>query len=199
MNDIYKERFSACHKINDADIKIAAEISEQICKCKQICDIGFGNTLLAEMLVKINPDICYLGIDLNTTCVSEAQKKSLGSNISFFAGNMYEVSLPQIDCFVASRVVHHMPPDEVGVTICNIMSHIKECGKLVIVDSIRDYSNRPQHYLYLPFYFLTQTYRYLSSYATNYTCIGDAEVGKYWVLVLEVLKGRAEYSLKFID
>ena len=199
MEDICKEAILSPYKVDDIDVKIADEISRHIRHCKQICDVGFGNTLLAETLVKHNPDVNYIGIDLDPICVSDAQKKSLGKNISFLAGQVNKINLPLIDCFVVSRVAHHMSMEEMETTLHNMMVHVMQCGKLVIVDSIRDYTNRPQHYLYLPFYFIANTYQYLSSHKIDCNFIGDAKVNKYWVLELDVLKTRAKYSLKFID
>lgn len=200
MKDIYNQIGKThLYKKNKTDIKIASKISKLVKDCRMICDIGFGNTVLAEMLKKNNPEFNYCGIDIDNECVEKSKEKSLGKNIHFFHGCLNDVDTSQIDCFIMSRVIHHMSPQEFKMIIHDIMSKIKKGGELIIVDSIRDYTNRPDRKLYLPFYIFTQTIQYLPMYDISSKCVGEAVFNKYWIMKLNITKGSVEYLLEFIE
>lgn len=199
MKDICDDIKTHCSKRSDADVDVITRISNLIKGCQRVCDIGFGNTALAEMLLKECPSIFYCGIDINGICVDEAEKKLSKENIHFYTGEMTEIKLPQFDCFVISRVIHHMTATEIEATLRTVIYNLNGNGKLVIVDSIRDFSNRSNRYLYLPFYILAQTYKFLSSHELTCRCVGNAAINKYWAIVMDVSENRASYLLEFID
>lgn len=199
MKDICDDIKAPCAKRNDGDAEVITRISTLIKGCQRVCDIGFGNTTLAEILLQECPSIFYCGIDINRTCVDEAKKNISKGNIRFYTGRMTEIKLPQFDCFVISRVIHHMTATDLDATLRDVIYNLNGNGKLVIVDSIRDFSNRANHYLYLPFYILAQTYKYLSSYELICRCVGNIAINKYWVILLDISENRASYLLEFID
>ena len=72
MKDICDDIKTPCSKRNDADVDVITRISNLIKGCQRVCDIGFGNTALAEMLLKECPSIFYCGIDINRICVDDS-------------------------------------------------------------------------------------------------------------------------------
>ena len=191
MKDIYKA--------NEVDIIIASKISEMINESKFICDIGFGNTILVDSLNGTSRNIHYCGIDMDDDCVNNAKNKNYGDNICFLVGNVNEMVFPTADCFVLSRIIHHLTPFEVDKLLRNIINSLIKPGKIIIVDSIRDYTNRTERYLYLPFDIVSLSYKQLGSYGIMFHSSRNAKINNYWCMVIEVSERQIKYNLDFWD
>ena len=142
------------------EIEITQSIVDSICNSikdnTSVLDIGFGNTMLLKNLIKKNNIKSYTGVDIDKCVVEKAMRdmhiEYKTNKFYFICGNIDELSLQKSDAIVCSRLFHHLPVDVARQYIDILSNTLYDNGQLIIVDSIRDFSNRDGHYSYTPIF-----------------------------------------------
>lgn len=139
---------------------IAAALGKHITPSSHVLDLGFGNCELMKLLSSSEYHCIYTGIDSDPACVSDAQKKiselSLESMCSVKLGTDLKSVSGHFEYCVCSRLLHHLAPKVFHQTLKEMVQALKENGTLLLVDSIRDYRNRPDRFLYTPYSVLNE-------------------------------------------
>lgn len=178
MQDIYKA--------NSFDRIIASEIYDAIGTCADICDFGAGHTELADFFVSENGKN-YAGVDINQGFVQMANERFKNStNIKFIYSSLFDFENPDYDCVVCSRLIHHFSNSSFRKCIRKMIETISFQGRIIIIDSLRDYSNRTDRFLYLPencIYELTQNILNVSYKQEKEIMVSG---NQYWMLTADI-------------
>ena len=83
-----------------------------------IVEFGCASGIMAEELIKLNPNIKYYGFDFSASAIENAKSKNL-PNCAFFCLNiedgikkLKELNLSKIDCLVSLGLLDWLNPDE---------------------------------------------------------------------------------------
>ena len=197
---------SGFYEPNENDKYIAKCIFEKVeGVSRSICDFGFGNTLLAENLERSNFKGQYIGIDYDNEAVNNAQFKGRGDNIRFVLGDMLEYDGSDFDCCICSRVFHHFNKKDAILAINKMVRTISTQGMLIVVDSLRDYGNRKDRFLYLPYFFMDniiEAYKKINGKSQEVdikSTENSASMNQYWLLACVINAEKISFSVDFLD
>lgn len=189
---------------NDHEIlckKIAAKINELSAAYKRVCDFGFGNFMLIETIASRNDDCLYLGIDKNKIAVEIARKRitELGKN-DFFSvelADVFNFSRGGFDCCICSRLFHHFSLNEAKNVFQSMAKIVDMNGRLIIVDSIRDYNNRLDRNSYTPYFFVNEMSALLGAKNIIILPVRDARLNfnQMWFLCIDIHTDKATFEL----
>lgn len=175
--------------------EITRAIVDSICKSinenATVLDIGFGNTVLLENVIASKNIKSYTGIDVNKIVIKEAteilSRWQNKCNISFICGTIDQLSLPRVDTIICSRIFHHLPIQTARQYIDLLVDTLSDGGRLIVVDSIRDFSNRSNHYSYPPIFYINELSRTWRNDAhIVYSPVDCIDVNQFWKLVISL-------------
>ena len=190
MQDIYKA--------NSFDRIIATEIFDAIGTCADICDFGAGHTELADFFV---PDTSknYTGIDINQRFVQMANENFKNStNINFIHSSLFDFKNPDFDCVICSRLIHHFSASLLQKCIRKMIETISYQGRLIIIDSVRNYNNCADRFLYLPQSCIYEVLQNISSVPYNQVKEITVPDNQYWMLTVDVAAGILSFKTTVI-
>ena len=189
------------------EIEITQSIVDSICNSikdnTSVIDIGFGNTMLLKNLIKKNNIKSYTGVDIDKCVVEKAMRdmhiEYKTNKFDFICGNIDELSLQKSDAIVCSRLFHHLPVDVARQYIDILSNTLYDNGQLIIVDSIRDFSNRDGHYSYTPIFFINEISRLLGEYGRIiYSSNDGIAVNQFWKLIISLEKDCFSFEISTI-
>lgn len=190
MQDIYKT--------NSFDRKIASEIFDAIGTCDHICDFGAGHTELANFFV-FDAGKNYAGIDINHRFVQMANDSFKNNiNIKFIYSSLFDFENPNFDCVVCSRLIHHFSPSIFRKCIRKMIETISFQGRLIIVDSVRNYNNRTDRFLYLPKNCIYEVLQNISNVPYNQEREIIISDNQYWMLTADIAVGFLSFKTTII-
>lgn len=148
--------------IKDPDgLRISQMIASVIAPGSSILDIGCGNRMLYDAVSRkaANADCYYMGLDIDCSTIRKLRKSIAtrpGECRCDFSDMDISILPPQsFDYCICSRLFHHFDETAALHYLTQMERIAKDDGGLVIVDYVRDYSNRNDHFLYLPDFFIT--------------------------------------------
>lgn len=119
---------------------VTEELSEiNFSTYKRILDVGCGTGALTREIVKNNPEVNVEAVDFSEVRLKQAQmylSTDYKHRVSFKFANIMTgegIQPNAFDCVVSRFVLHHLTHPEVAVR--NMVSGLKNKGKLVVVDS----------------------------------------------------------------
>ncbi|VTB60104.1 methyltransferase small domain superfamily [Streptococcus pneumoniae] len=119
----------------------AVEKQIDILSDKEILDFGGGTGLLALPLAKQAKSVTL--VDISEKMLEQARLKAEQQaikNIQFLEQDLPKNPLEkEFDCLAVSRVLHHMPDLDAALSLFH--QHLKEDGKLIIVDFTKTEAN----------------------------------------------------------
>lgn len=181
MQDIYRA--------NSFDRFIASEIYEAVGDCLDICDFGAGHTELADCFLS-DSEKSYTGIDINQGFVRMAHDRFKdNTNIKFIDSSLFDFGDSGFDCVVCSRLIHHFSAAFFQKCIRKMIETVSFQGRLIIIDSVRNYKNRADRFLYLPqncIYEVLQNISNASYQQENEITVPD---NQYWMLTVDIATG----------
>ena len=148
--------------ITDSDgLRISHAIASIVRRGSSILDIGCGNRMLYDAICgkAANADCYYMGLDIDRSTIQKLyqsiEARPGGCRCDF--SDMDISSLPPLsfDYCICSRLFHHFDKPAALHYLSQMERITKDGGGLIIVDYVRDYSNRKDHFLYLPDFFIT--------------------------------------------
>lgn len=155
-----------------------------------VCDLGFGNTFLLQKIINKNQNIRYIGVDSDGALCDKVQTFMAGNNINnaqVYAEDIVDFDSQRCDICVISRVFHHFDKNESEKIFANAFKMISHKGRIIIIDSFRDYSNRKDRFNYFPLFFIHQ----LSLLGIDNVCCDKCEISsinidELWKLVVDI-------------
>lgn len=93
----------------------SARASQVLRGCRTVYDLGCGPATQLAQIAELNPDIRFIGVDLSSTMLADAEKhvQALGlSNVSFRQGDITTLDgLPDAsaDGVISTMALHHLP------------------------------------------------------------------------------------------
>lgn len=148
---------NAFYKPDAQSLEIAARLAAQAEEATAICELAFGHTTLAKSLASSTTLSHYLGIDSDETAVASA-------TMDFSEDDRFDFSCVTLqdwqpsasfDVCTASRIFHHLPPEDATSVLGKMATAIGHAGRLILLDSLRDYRGRNGRWLYLPYFFIS--------------------------------------------
>lgn len=165
-----------------------------------VYDLGFGNTFLLNKILEQRKNIKYIGVDKDLTLCNEVRKLVQENNlinVEVYDGDMIEFYRCDCDICVFSRVFHHFNKEEAEKIFKNALKMISTKGRIIIVDSFRDYSNRNDRFNYLPLFFINQLSLFgVKSISCEKCEINSINVDELWKLVIDIENKTALISFK---
>lgn len=190
MQDIYKA--------NSFDRIIASEIFDAIGTCTDICDFGAGHTELADFFVS-DTGKNYVGIDINRRFVQMANDNFKNStNIKFIYSSLFDFENPDFDCVICSRLIHHFSASFFRKCICKMIEVVSFQGRLIIIDSVRNYDNRTDRFLYLPENCIYEVLQNISNVPYNQETEITVPENQYWMLTADIADGFLSFKTTVI-
>lgn len=103
---------------------------------QKILDAGCGYGRISMEILKKFPQADISGLDVSDTYV-ELYKKNTGRNA--FQGNMGSLpeALGKFDLIVCVAVLMYVPNEEVQQTISEILNHLHENGKIILIEPLQ--------------------------------------------------------------
>lgn len=178
----------------DMTNQIMQSICDSISDTTVIVDVGFGNTILAETIFSQKNGCTYIGVDTNSETVELAAKAFAGNqNVRFFFGEINSLPSLKADIIIWSRVFHHIDLVQARNQFDCMRNILKDNGKIIIVDSIRDYCGRENRYSYTPIFFINEMSRAFEMERNRivYSAMDNISVNQFWKLV--ITKGQEEF------
>ena len=75
---------------------------------KSILDVGCGNAMLYDYLIKLYPNLRYVGLDLLDEFLNNAMKRlSNKKDVNFYKGNFMSEQLPLLDYYLVSGAFNY--------------------------------------------------------------------------------------------
>lgn len=188
-------------------IEITQSIVDSICNSIKdnttVLDIGFGNTMLFKNLIKKNNIKSYTGVDIDKCVVEKAMRdihvEDKTNKVDFICGNIDGLSLLKSDVIICSRLFHHLPIDVARQYLDILSNALYENGRLIIVDSIRDFSNRDDRYSYTPIFFINEISRILGEHGRIIYSPDDCiAVNQFWKLIILLEKNCFSFEISTI-
>lgn len=191
MQDIYKA--------NSFDRIIAYKIFEEIATYTDICDFGAGHTELADFFVS-DTGKNYTGIDINKKFVQVANDSFKNStNIKFIYSSLFDLEKSDFDCVVCSRLIHHFSPPFFRKCIRKMIGTISFQGRLIIIDSVRNYDNCTDRFLYLPKNCIYEVLQNIPNVPYNQEKEIEVSDNQYWILTVDIAAGMLSFKTTVIE
>lgn len=178
----------------DMTNRIMDSICDSISDNTAIVDVGFGNTILAETIFSQKKGCTYIGVDTNSKTVEAATKEYADNQQArFFLGEIDSLPSLKADIIVWSRIFHHLDLAQARKQFDSMRNILKDNGKIIIVDSIRDYCGRENRYSYTPIFFINEMSRAFETERNRivYSDRNNISVNQFWKLV--ITKGQEEF------
>ena len=145
--------------ITDSDgIRISRLVASVVPPGSSVLDIGCGNRMLYDAICEKADGGYYMGLDID----HETLRKLHGSlevrpgccRCDFSDISLSELPAQSFDNCICSRLFHHLDRSSALHYLAEMTRITKTGGRLIVVDYVRDYSNRKDHFLYLPDFFM---------------------------------------------
>ncbi len=110
--------------------RLAETIKSEEANAYRVLDLACGDGYLIPHILKINPDISILGVDMSEGELSIAKKNYQGSNIEFKCENANSISEPDssFDCVLSHMAMMLMNP--IGPVLAELNRVLKPNGRL---------------------------------------------------------------------
>ena len=145
--------------IDPDGLRISKAIASIVVPGSSILDIGCGNRMLYDAVCGKANNCYYMGLDIDRSTIRKLHQSiedQPGScRCDFSNMNVSNVPPLSFDYCICSRLFHHFDETTALYYLTQMVQITKNGVFLIIVDYVRDYSCRKDHFLYLPDFFIT--------------------------------------------
>ena len=141
LNRLKKKERAVCTNDVYLDLLEEDQIIKRIKKNKTILEVGSGNGILLQRLLKSTKVKKYVGTDFVESLVEKSNRKySRGKNISFEHFDMTQINKnsfnEKFDYIISKRAIQNVLKSSLQLnTIDNLGFHLKEKGSMILVES----------------------------------------------------------------
>lgn len=169
----------------------------------KILDFGCGQGLLVDRLLSANKRFCYIGIDTNGDSIEKFSQK-IENNRWGNICKCYHLSYPKFEKFnfnacICSRVFHHLNMDTAMRTFTSIFNQMLNGGQIIIVETIRDFSQRLDRYLYRPSFFINMVATMVSKEFIDISGDTDFELNDLWIMNVMISENKVKIAIKKLN
>ena len=188
---------------SNIDNTIIFHLSSNIKKGDKVLDIGCGNIQLMMSLSEIFKDIEYTGLDIDPSVISLMEKaiaeKKISNNFHTILGSYHYGLRADYSVCISSRLCHHLNHSEAVKLIQKMIYAVRRNGRLLIIDSIRDFNGRNDRFYYTPFFFINEVCNQNpAKIKFIYNMMDELLIGTYWLLVADVTEEENCFNLQII-
>ena len=134
LAEVYDKKWKEYNNKTAEEIIKNLDLKENL----KILDAGCGTGILIEKLLKLNPNVIVLGVDISKEMLIRAKQRLIGyKNVKLLKKDIENLELREkFDLIISNSSIHYL--DNLDKVIINFKSLLNENGELILVDWCMD-------------------------------------------------------------
>ncbi len=134
LAEVYDKKWKEYNNKTAEEIIKNLDLKENL----KILDAGCGTGILIEKLLKLNPNVIVLGVDISKEMLIRAKQRLIGyKNVKLLKKDIENLKLREkFDLIISNSSIHYL--DNLDKVIINFKSLLNENGELILVDWCMD-------------------------------------------------------------
>lgn len=127
-------------------------IEQASLQCAQrVLDVGCGSGTLGKLAFESEPEIQFVGVDIDARMLNQARKKLIRTNATFIETSATDLRCADesFDLVTSSLLFHHLTPNEKLGALAEIARVLVPGGRLLLADYCRP-ASRWDHLRFMP-------------------------------------------------